>query len=109
MRVCEGVGIALLDDDELAHHPAVLVLAGVAVEHVRGVRVDVVPEADGEPRRLVRVARVGCVALRIALFIPFADFIALILSLVWIMVVSVLLYRDFDLREGVEARSGLTR
>lgn len=30
----------------------------------------------------------------IALFIPFADFFALVLSLVWIIVVSVMLYRD---------------
>ncbi len=32
--------------------------------------------------------------LGIALFIPFADFIALILTLIWILVVSVLLFRD---------------
>lgn len=30
----------------------------------------------------------------VALFIPFADFIALILSLVWILVLSVMLYRE---------------
>jgi hypothetical protein len=32
--------------------------------------------------------------LGIALFIPFADFIALVLTLVWIIVVSVMLFRD---------------
>jgi hypothetical protein len=32
--------------------------------------------------------------LGVALFIPFADFIALVLTLVWIIVVSVMLFRD---------------
>jgi hypothetical protein len=34
------------DDDVLAHHPAILVLQEVAVEHVRGIRVGVAAEAD---------------------------------------------------------------
>ena len=38
--------------------------------------------------------------LGIALFIPFADFIALILTLVWIIVVSVMLFRDTDAATG---------
>jgi hypothetical protein len=40
--------------------------------------------------------RLGWIALvlGIALFIPFADFIALILTLVWILVLSVMLFRD---------------
>jgi hypothetical protein len=38
----------------------------------------------------------------VALFIPFADFVALLLSLVWIIVVSVLLYRD---SRGTAARA----
>lgn len=36
----------------------------------------------------------AALALGIGLFIPFVDFFALLLSLVWIIVVSVLLYRD---------------
>jgi uncharacterized membrane protein YkvI len=41
---------------------------------------------------------VGSVALvlGIALFIPFADFIALLVALVWILLVSVMLYRAVD-------------
>ena len=45
----------------------------------------------------------------IALFIPFVDFVALILSLLWIIVASVLLYRDFERHGGVEPRSGRAR
>jgi hypothetical protein len=38
----------------------------------------------------------------IALFIPFADFVALILSLVWIIVVSVMLYREPTAPTGID-------
>jgi hypothetical protein len=43
----------------------------------------------------IRYRWLGWVALvlGVALFIPFADFVALILSLIWILVVSVLLFR----------------
>jgi len=45
------------------------------------------------PRSYRWLGRIALV-LGIALFIPFADFFALILTLVWIIVVSVMLFRD---------------
>jgi hypothetical protein len=39
--------------------------------------------------------------LGVALFIPFADFIALLLTLIWIVVVSIMLFRDTN-RTGTE-------
>ena len=44
--------LAGLDDDELPHHPVVLVLQDVAVVHVRVVRVGVLAEGDEQPDRL---------------------------------------------------------
>jgi hypothetical protein len=54
MRVRPSVRLAAgLDEHVLAHHPAVLVLQEVAMEHVRGVPVAVVAEADSS-RKLAR-------------------------------------------------------
>ena len=46
------------------------------------------------------------VVLGIALFIPFADFIALILTLIWILVVSVLLFRHATAAQPDAAGAG---
>jgi hypothetical protein len=45
--------LALAQDDELAHHPVVLVLQQVAVVHVRHVRVGVVAEPHRQPVALI--------------------------------------------------------
>jgi hypothetical protein len=47
-------GVRWFDDDELAHHPAVLVLEDVAVEHVRQVGIGVPAEADEQAAALTR-------------------------------------------------------
>jgi hypothetical protein len=39
-------GVRWFDDDELAHHPAVLVLEDVAVEHVREVEIGIQAKGD---------------------------------------------------------------
>ncbi len=44
--------------------------------------------------------------LEVALFIPFADFIALIVTLLWIIVVSVMLYMAADRRHADTAHLG---
>ena len=51
----------------------------------------------------VRFMGWSALVLGVALFIPFADFFALILTLIWIIVESVILYRDVAARPPAPA------
>jgi hypothetical protein len=49
-----------------------------------------------DPPAAASLARLGCSRVGVALFIPYADFFALLLTLIWILIVSVLLWRSHD-------------
>src|SRR5690625_7865292 len=49
-----------IDDDELTHHPFVLVQEHMAVVHIRQVRVGVVLEAHEESVDAIQIGRASC-------------------------------------------------